>query len=380
MAPMVQQRRDSPERAVLCTARHTLTDSVPQTGAAIRMNRQLQQLPRAQERSQPARRQRNAVRGVAHKIWPAPSPYHDATDLVPPAPMQLLLPADATVPPFTPGVNEQVVTAPNTAHGRSGPAQLCHRLTRFKRISPRKYDRPSTSASWDPLRHVPRPVREPKPKPEPSGWYYTVRTNAAAPTGVVTLRTAASPSRSSAKRAFAAVERHRPQTSDDDLLTRITATGNSRVSSRLTAYTPDGTTSPRKFRLDAPDLSCASLSQNNCSKGETGIASKPKLDILRELRPGSRHHMAGMEPWWNGLSLNPFSREPQLELKQPKNERRTATPEWEGAYARRIHETVKFQVKETAKALVARPSNATLTEAKARISMQRQLTPDMLRV
>ena len=80
------------------------------------------------------------------------------------------------------------------------------------------------------------------------------------------------------------------------------------------------------------------------------------------------------------MSLNPFSREPQLELKQPKNERRTATPEWEGAYARRIHETVKFQVKETAKALVARPSNATLTEAKARISMQRQLTPDMLRV
>jgi hypothetical protein len=377
MAPMTQRRRGSPERTVLYTARHTVTDSVPQTVAARRMHRRLQQSPRGSEEriatGQPSRRQRDTTRKVAQKTWPPSSLCHDASGLALPAPMQLLLPADSSVPPFTPGLNEQVVTAPNTAHGRSGPAQLSHRLTKFERVSPDKFDRSSSRANWDSLRHVPRPTREPKPEPEQSGWHYAVQKNAAAPTGAATLRTVAHSS-CAAKRALSAVGRHRPHTSDD-LFTRITATRNSRRSSRLTASTPDGTISPRRFRLDTPALSCASPSQP--PKDETGIVAKPKLATLRKLRPGSRHHVAGFEPW-GGLSPNPFSGQLLSELKQPQDEQRIGTPEWKGAYGRSIHEAVTFQVKETAKALAAGPSNSTASGAKARISTQRQLTPDML--
>ena len=309
--------------------------------------------------------------------------------------MQLLLSANSRVPPFMPGITEQLVAAPNTAHGRSGPAQLVHRLTQFKRVIPDKYKRQNLAASSDPLRHEPRPAREPKPEPEQSGWHYTVQSEA----DLAILRTSARPRCAASNRARSSIERHRPHTNDDfftasdgDVLKRHTPnhmhgwaachlTRNARASSRLTASTPDGTMSPRKFRLDKSDATCGSWarSPSQPSKDETGIVAKPKLATLRELSPGKRHNVAGFARW-SGLPPNPFSHQPQPEPSLTMEERRPGTPEWAGAYRRSTHEAVHFHVRETAKALASGASNTTVTEAKARMSTKRQLTPDMIRL
>ena len=398
MAPH-ERRRDSPERrTVLRTARHTLTDLVPQTAAtAKQMHRRLQQSARTEERRQSTRQpagRRDTTPTVTHRVWPPASPLHNASGLELPAPMQLLLPANSSEPPFMPGSTEQLVAAPNTGHGRSGPAQLVHRLTQFKRVSPDKYKRQNLAASSDPLRHEPRPAREPKPEPEQSGWYYTVQSEA----GLAMLRTSSRSRCAAPNRARSSIGSHRPHTSDSlfttsdgDTLKRHTAnhmhgwaachqTWNARASSRLTASTPDGTMSPRKFRLDIPDSTGGSWarSPSQSSKEDTGIVAKPKLATLRELSPGSRHHVAGLARW-SGLPPNPFSQQPHPEPDLAKEERRPGTPEWAGAYRRSTHDAVHVHVRETAKALAAGASNTTVAEAKARMSTKRQLTPDMIR-
>jgi hypothetical protein len=370
------------ERRVLTAARQTLTESVPQTAAARRQQQQ-RLLPLAPNKANVRSAvspgamlpgQRPADRTVAHKVWPPASALHDASGLALPAPMQLVLAADCSVPPFVHG-NEQLVTAPNTALGRSGPAQLGHRLATFERVSLDKYKRPIPDLHQDPLKYVPRPARELKPKPKQSGWSYTVPENLAAPTVRSTRRRSTRPNRGTTNRSRA----RRPHTSTavtsradennfagpergetvwaqrsrvDTSIAHTAASWSSSASSRPTARTPDGTTSPRQFRLDTPSTDAVPWtrvqSQSRKKKEEeeeeeeeeekAELLPNPKLAALRELRPGSHRDALGAS--WRGMSPNPFSsgpREHPREAQQQPVEQQSQVPEWAGAYHKKRH-------------------------------------------
>ena len=288
MAPRGATRSPSPERRVLPAATYHLTDSVPQT-AALAANRQhwpsaLQREKKDDVESRRAARMLlrhpHADHAIAHKVWPSTSPFQDSSGLALPCPAQLILPANSSVPPFTQGSG--LVTAPNTAHGRSGPAQLGHRLARFERVSPEKYERHVPDVNWDPQKYMPRPSRALKPEPEQSEWSYSVPEQLAAPSVRSIRKSSTRPNRGATAHGPSSIvmNGHRPRTTDDIFGARPGSRALSVDEERSwMARTPDGTTSSRQFRLETPDMSAISWARppSPSREDEGGFAAKPKL-------------------------------------------------------------------------------------------------------
>lgn len=381
----------SPERRVLSAATYHLTDSVPQTAAFAR-NRKFHPPapPPSQlndvERRRAARwllRHPHEDHVIAHKVWPPTSPFQDASGLTLPAPMQLVLPANSSAPPFM--ANSELVTAPNTAHGRSGPAQLGHRLATFERVSPSKYvpdTRYVLAGTWDPLKYVPRPARDLKPEPEQSGvdsWNYTVPEQLAAPS-VRSTRQYSVRARPVGEYSVV-MAGHRPRTTEDifGLPGRRGVDEEHSVLARVArSMTPDGSMTPKQFRLETPDVRASPWTATGTRavspsrEEEGGCVPQPVLAALLELqppgyrrlglRPGSRSVLGIQE---SSMLSNPFStgrreeRQPGLpagwERRESaqfpgrffltdgtetrwEEEQRPKTPaettEWEGAYRR----------------------------------------------